>query len=162
MKEANTKMSIEIFVLSDTTISSIVEWQHAIGVADFPLRLTAGPLDLSGGSLTVQLHDKPATLEYRVEDFEALRNFYKNISFGRDWKCVLALPWITGFDGLTAAWMAATAYARATNGAVFDPQEGRVFSPAEATKVVHNIERIRPEAEAKLQTFAEKPSTKSN
>lgn len=42
---------------------------------------------------------------------------------------------------LMAAWMAATAYAAATAGVVFDPQEGRGFTPDEADEVVRRLER---------------------
>lgn len=91
-----------------------------------------------------------------------MKEFYEKVNFVRDWKCLLAIPWIHGFDGLTAAWMAATAYARATSGVVFDPQEGKVFDPAEALKVIEDMERTRPAAEAALRAFMQGRSTKSS
>jgi hypothetical protein len=57
--------------------------------------------------------------------------------------------------------MAATAYARATSGIVFDPQEGKVFNPAEALKVIKDMERTRPEAEGALRSFVQQLSAKS-
>jgi len=140
-------MSTEIFILSDTQLKSIVEWQDAIDDQRFSLRLSGGPIDESGGSFTGKLNNKQTSLEYRNEDFDALRGFYNNVKFNHDWKYVIALPWIVGLDGLVATWMAAVAYALATKGAVFDPQEGRIFSGAEALKVVREIEQAKLEAD---------------
>ena len=151
-------MSIEIFILSDIQLKSVADWQSAIDAQGFALRLSGGPLTASGGSLVAQLNGRLTSLEYRIENFGSLRGFYKNVNFGRDWACVVALPWISGFDGLIAAWVAAVAYALVTTGAVFDPQEGKVFSPAEALNVVKGIERARPEAEAALRNAAERVS----
>jgi hypothetical protein len=120
------------------------------------LRLSGGPFAASGGSLVARLNGKSTSLEYGIENFGSLRGFYKNVNFGRDWTCVIALPWISGFDGLLVAWVVAAAYALATSGAVFDPQEGKVLSPAEALKVIKGIERTRPEAEAALRNAAER------
>jgi len=147
-------MSIEISVLSNARLGSIAEWQKAIEGEGFPLRLHhSDGLDGQGGSLAAQLRDRSTNIEYRFEDFDHLRHFYKGIDFGQHWKHVLAIPWIHGFDGLTAAWMAATAYARATGGAVFDLQEGKVFTPAEALEIVQDIDRTRPEVEATLRNL---------
>jgi hypothetical protein len=155
-------MSIEIYVLSDTQLNSIAEWQDAIDAEEFPLHLANDvPLDGRGGSLVAHLRDGATCIEYRVEDFDRLKECYKKINFGRDWKYLLAIPWIHGFDGLTAAWMAATAYARATSGVVFDPQESKLFDPAEACKVIEEMERTRPEAEKTLRNHVEQLSAKS-
>lgn len=155
-------MSMEICVLSNSRLNSIAEWQHAIDNEGFPLRLSGDdPFDTRGGSLAAQLRDKPTSFEYRIEDFNELRDFYKKINFGHDWKYVLALPWISGFDGLAAAWMAATAYARATTGVVFDPQEGKLFRPEEALQIVRDIERPSPELDAALRNFMQRLPAKS-
>jgi hypothetical protein len=154
-------MSIEIFVLSDSRLSSIEEWQNAVDVEGFSLRLSNEPLETSGGSLTVQLNHESTSLEYRFEEFAELKEFYKKVNFGQDWKYLLTLPWIIGFDGLAAAWMAATAYARATSGVVFDPQEGKLFDPDRALEVARDIEKSRPEMEAWLRNYVKELSAKS-
>jgi hypothetical protein len=154
-------MSIEISVLSDARLSSIAEWQKAIDAERFPLLLPRGDeLDGSGGSLIVELRDRATSIEYRFEDFQRLKDTHRNVDFGRDWKRVLAIPWIHGFDGLTAAWMVATAYARTTGGVVFDPQESKVFDPAEALKIIQDIYRTRPEGEAALMNLRQQGSAK--
>jgi hypothetical protein len=156
-------MSVEISVLSDTQLNSIAEWQRAIDAEEFPLRLTDdAPLDAHGGSLVAHLRESETRIEYRIEEFGRTKEFYEKVNFGRDWKCLLVIPWIHGFDGLTAAWMAATAYARATSGVIFDPQEGEVFNLEEALKVIQGMERTRPEAEAALRAFMRGRSAKSN
>ncbi len=152
-------MSIEISVLSDIQLSTVTEWQGAIDAEEFPLQLTDAPLDQHGGSLTGLLCGNEISIEYRVEDFGRLKEFYKKVNFGRDWKCLLAIPWIRGIDGLTTAWMAATAYARATEGVVFDPQEGKVFNSSEALAIVQDIVRARPAADALLKSLGERRST---
>jgi hypothetical protein len=57
--------------------------------------------------------------------------------------------------------MAATAYARATSGVVFDPQEGELFDPDEALEVTRDIEKSRPGMEAWLRNYVEELSAKS-
>jgi hypothetical protein len=57
--------------------------------------------------------------------------------------------------------MVATAYARATDGIVFDEQEGKLLTPEESLRVVREIERRRPEMEAALRSFVQQLSPKS-
>ncbi len=155
-------MSIEICVLSDSLLNSIADWQHAIDAEGFPLQLSDDEqLDQRGGGLTVHLREKLTSFQYRIDDLNDVMSTYKNNNFGHDWKYVVGFPWITGFDELTAVWMAATAYASATGGVVFDEQEGKLFTPAESLQVVHDIERTRPEAEVALQNFIQQPRAKS-
>jgi len=47
--------------------------------------------------------------------------------------------------------MAAAAYAKATNGVVFDEEAGKIRSAADAQTVVGDIEREMPEMEALLR-----------
>ncbi len=144
-------MSIEISVVSDTRLVLLEAWQQAIDAMRLPLRLPR-PESL-GGALTVQLRGKPVELQYRLEPFNRLRDWRSDVNFGHDWKYVLALPWIYGFDGVGAAWMAAAGYASATGGMVFDPQEAKLFSPDEALKIANDLDRSRPEMEAVIEKF---------
>jgi hypothetical protein len=56
--------------------------------------------------------------------------------------------------------MAATAYARATGGVVFDEQEGKLFTPAEALQITRDIEQSLPEMEAALRNYVKRISAK--
>lgn len=155
-------MSIEISVLSNSRLSSFAEWQQAIDAEDFPLRLsTDAHVDEHGGTLKAYLRNKPTNVQYRVEDSHQLMKLHNELDFGHDWKYLISFPWIGDFDEFDTAWMVATAYARATSGVVFDPQERKVFKPAEAVDVVRDMERTRPEAEAALRNHVEQLSAKS-
>ena len=154
-------MSIEIYCLSDSPLSSISEWQQFIDALGFPLRFSSDvPFDKVGGSIVAQLRGNRTSLEYRFEDPKQLMNFYSNVNFGHDWKYNLTLPWISGFDGLDVAWMAAASYAHATDGIVFDPQEGKVFNSEEALHVIRDMERDAPQAKTALQDFLRQLSAK--
>ena len=51
--------------------------------------------------------------------------------------------------------MAATAYAKATNGVVFDDEQGKFYSAEDARTVVNDVEREMPEMEAMLRQVKE-------
>lgn len=148
-------MSMEICVLSNVRIASTAEWQLSIDAEEFPLRLPhQEPLaETVGGHLQVQFGDKNTMIEYSVVDFSELKETYKNINFEHDWRNVLAFTWATDFKEEIAAWMAATAYARATHGVIFDEHDGRLLSPAESLGVVADLERSLPAKEAALLSF---------
>jgi len=155
-------MSIQICVFSDSHLNSIGDWQQSIDAEGFPLRLSSGqPFDRHSGTFTARLRENPVSFQCRMRKAGGMFRFYKEIKFGHDWTYVLALPWISGFDGLDAAWMAATAYARATSGVVFDPQESKLFDPTEARKAIKEMERTRPEAEAALRNIKQQLSGKA-
>ena len=149
-------MSMEISVLSDIRLTSMAEWQKSIDALGFPLQL---PLDkplaeVGGGDPTAQLRGKDTRIEYSVLDLEELReSFDRDINFGHDWKYVLNFIWGASFDEGAAAWMAATAYARATGGMVFDGQEGELFSPEQALEIANDLDRTRPEMEAMMENI---------
>jgi hypothetical protein len=139
------------------------EWQHAIDAEGFPLRLPEdAPLANSkGGNLIAKLRDNEVGVEYTIADLRELKETYKDFNFGRDWKLVLAFTWFAKLSDGVAAWMAATAYARATGGAVFDEQEQKIFTPEESLQIAQDIDRSLPEMEATLQNFMQRLSAKS-
>jgi hypothetical protein len=65
-------------------------------------------------------------------------------AFGHAWKYALAFRFGGKPGELESAWMAATAYARATAGVVFDTEENRIFQPDEAVQLIRRIESNRP------------------
>jgi hypothetical protein len=56
--------------------------------------------------------------------------------------------------------MAATAYAVATAGIIFDHEEGRVFTPQQGRELVIKLLAERPRAKAFMEDIARKLSTK--
>src|SRR5580692_8330919 len=151
-------MSMQICVLADSRLSSVAEWQQAIDAEEFPLRLS-GPEP--GRNLAARLRDEETSIEYGIYDFGELRDTCKHVNFGRDWKYVIAFTWSSDFAEEIASWMAATAYARATGGIIFDEQEGKLFTPAESLEITWGIERRRPELEAVLRNYVEQLLAKS-
>jgi hypothetical protein len=148
-------VSMEICVLSDVRLVSIAEWQTSIETERFPLLLPREKTlaKSGGGNLRVQLRDKETMIEYSVVDFSELEETYRNVNFGRVWKYVMAFIWSSAFAEEISAWMAATAYARATSGLVFDEHDGKLLTPAESLGVVLELERSLPEKETALQSF---------
>jgi hypothetical protein len=151
-------MSMQICVLTDLPLSSIAEWQKAIDAEGFPLRLSnTDPYR----DIAARLRDEETSIRYSVYDFAELKETYKNTNFSRDWKYAISFTWSSDFAEEIAAWMAATAYARATDGAVFDQQVSKLFSPDESLQITQEIERVRPEKEAIFQAYIERLAAKS-
>jgi hypothetical protein len=151
-------MSIQICVLTDSLIAGIAEWQRVIDSEDFPLRISD---DDPNRNLAARLHGEEAEISYDAHDFSELKDTYKAKNFGRDWKYAVAFTWSSDVADAIASWMAATAYARATDGIVFDEQEGKLLTPEESLRVVRELERDRPEMEAALRSFVQQLSPKS-
>ncbi len=138
-------MSIEIYVLSDRCLASIEDWQRAIDAEGFKLRLDMSRAfaDL-GGHLLAQRGDEHAGFECDHWDPRDIIDTYEDIDFGRGWSRTLAFRIGGDFHALWGAYAAATAYARATDGVVFDSEAGEIFSPEQAAKTVRDIERSLP------------------
>jgi hypothetical protein len=145
-------MSMEICVLSDVRLSSVDEWQKAIDGEGFSLRLSYDkPLAQVGGFLPAYLNDKLTGFECRQRDLADITSAYPEIKFGRVWKCVLVFIWGGDFNEMQAAWMAATAYARATGGIIFDEEQGQLYDAAQAAQTVHEIVREIPNLKAMIR-----------
>lgn len=151
-------MAMEICVLSDERLDSVAEWQKAINAEGFPLRLSdADP----SRNLIAYLRDEETSIEYDIHDFSELKDAYRHVNFGRNWRYAVAFTWSSDFAEEIAAWMAATAYASATDGVIFDEQEGKLFTPDESRQITCGIEERRPELEAALRNFMQRLSAKS-
>jgi hypothetical protein len=135
-------MSMELRLFSDRRLVSISEWQRAIDAEGFPLRLSdETPLDKVNGFLPSYLQDRLTGFECNHWDPKEVIAGNPDIDFGHDWKYVLAFRWLgSKRDEAVAAWMAATSYARVTDGVVFDDQEGKLRTAPEALVVVRDLE----------------------
>jgi hypothetical protein len=138
-----TLMTMQIYILSDVQLKSISDWQRAIEREGFSLSL-ADDTDFWRGS-----GFWPARLEQQSTGFERyninpkeLFDTYREIQFGRQWKYVLELVWGGDLRQMQAATMAATAYARATDGVVFDPQAGQFLTASEAFEAVQESKQF--------------------
>jgi hypothetical protein len=145
-------MAMELFVLSDKQLNSVVEWQAAIDGERYPLRLDGNkPVESLKGFLRAQLRDTKTGFECNVWPAGEFMREMSSVNFGHEWKHVLAFRWGGNLSQVPAVWMAATAYAKATNGVVFDEGSGKIHSAADAETVVGDIEREMPEMEALLR-----------
>jgi hypothetical protein len=148
-------MAMELFVLSDQKLETVAEWQAAIDAEGFPLRFDGNkPIEMLRGFLSAQLRDAKTGFECNLWPADELMRDRPDVNFGRDWKYVLAFRWGSNLSQVPAVWMAATAYAKATDGVVYDEEAGKIRTPAEAGIVVGEIEREMPQVEAMLQELA--------
>lgn len=138
-------MSMEISVLSDKPLRLTAEWQAAIDAEGFPLRLDPNMrLQEAKGFFPAYFGDAITGFECYHDDVGELLKVYNDIDFGHRWTYALGLR-ILGIEAeLRAAWMAGTAYARATGGVLFDPESGDVMQPDRAAEAVRQIERDLP------------------
>ena len=140
-------MSIEISVLSDRQLASTAEWQQAIEAEGFPLRLDPTmKLDEAGGFFPAHFGEKLTGFECYHDDATEMIESYPDIDFGHRWAHALGLRIGGDYDELRATFMAATAYARATGGAVWDSESGEVMSPDRAAEMTREIDRDTPDS----------------
>ena len=135
-------MSMELWVLSDKKLSSVAEWQAAIDAEGYALGLKKDAEfgDLKG-FLSCQLEGNLTGFECYHDDAGALMRNNPGTNFGHDWKYALGLRWLGSKQSeILAAWMAGTAYARATGGIVANDQDSQLRTPAQSAEVVRDIE----------------------
>jgi hypothetical protein len=144
-------MSMELWVFSDRQLSTITEWQAAIDAEGYQLRLDdSTSLERLNGFLPAHLRGELTGFECYHDDAGELISSNSDVTFGHAWTYVLAFRWVgSKVNELRAAWMAATAYAQATEGVIFDDQEGKFRNAFEARKVVRDAERDMPEIDRK-------------
>jgi hypothetical protein len=131
-------MAMELWALSDKQLGSIAEWQAAINAEGFPLTLSdERPFNKLNGFLPARLRGRPTGFECSHWSAAEFMRDMSMIDFGHAWKHVLAFRWRGNFNELRAAWIAGSAYARATGGIVFDDQEGKIRNAAEAVETAH-------------------------
>jgi hypothetical protein len=141
-------MSLEVHVLSDKLLDSIAEWQRAIDGEKFDLKLSRDArLDEIAGFLPARLGERSTGFECVHDDPRELMDAYVEIDLVHPWQHALTLRWGASFAECLAAWMAATAYARAVRGVVVDPQAGKVLEPDGALAITRNLERELPALE---------------
>lgn len=113
------------------------------------------PLNEVDGILPGRLRDQTTDFEFYSRDAKKVMEFYGPAKFDHDWKYAHVFIW----GGLNpnnspASWMAATAYARATGGVIYDEEEGKLFSPAVAVAVARDLEQVLPELNERIRQLA--------
>jgi hypothetical protein len=155
-------MAMELNVLSQRRLASIADWQRAIDLEGYPLRLSPDvAFESVAGFVPARLDGKQSGFECYHDDPARVMKAGSDADFGRSWAFALGLRIIGDFAELRAAWMAATAYARATGGVVHDPEEERLYDYEGAREAVRAIERDWPVMEAAVQAAVRIIATKS-
>jgi hypothetical protein len=153
-------MSMEIHALSDRQLTSIAEWQQAIDAEGFGLRLSAArPFESLKGFLPAHSGEEKTGFECYHDDARELLAAYSAFDFGRPWKFVLSFRWSANLAACLAAYMAATAYAKATDGVVFEAEESRILAPQQALDCTRQIEKDLPAVQAELDRMARDPKS---
>ena len=147
-------MSMEIWVLSDGKLNSVAEWQAAIDAEGYPLQLSADrAVEELRGFLPMQLRGELSGCECYHDLADELIKANPNVDLGHAWKYALGFRWGGNLKEMQAAWMAATAYAAATNGVVIDDQELKIRTAEESRREVTDIVESIPRMEEIMRNF---------
>jgi hypothetical protein len=147
-------MSMEIWVLSDQQLESTAEWQAAINAEGYPLQLSVEvAFEALRGFFPMQLRGERSGCECYHDSADELITANSQVDFGHFWKYALGFRWGANLGAMQAAWMAATAYAAATNGIVVDDEELKIRTAAESRQEVEDIVQGIPKMEEMLRDF---------
>lgn len=146
-------MSMEIWVLSDRQLKSTAEWQAAINAEGYPLQLTEVPFEALRGFLPMLLRGERSGCECYHDPAEELIKANPTVDFGHAWKYALGFRWGANLGAMQAAWMAATAYAAATDGIVVDDQELKIRSADGSRREVDDLVQGIPKMEEILRNL---------
>jgi hypothetical protein len=152
---------MELAIFSNRQLS-IQEWQAAIDAEGYPLRLSPQMVfECLSGFFPMYLRGELTGFECYREDVSDVRDKVPDIDIEQEWKFVLVFVWLGSKENeLLAAWMAATAYAQATDGMILDGEAGKMCTPADARVLVHDLEHPSPAALAAMQEIRERVSRK--
>jgi hypothetical protein len=144
---------MELWVLSDSQLNSIADWQAAIDAEGYPLKLSEDiEFENLSGFLPVQLRGELTGFECYHDNAAEFIQQNSDVDFGHAWKFVLGFRWLgSKVEELRAAWMAGTAYAQAVQGEIFDAQEEKLRNAAEARDVVRDVERPPPNTDGLVE-----------
>jgi hypothetical protein len=146
-------MSMEIYVLSNKRLPSIAAWQQALDREGFDLVLDAGrPFARLQGHLPATWRGRPAGFECDHWNPDDVLKGSRQTKFEGDWKYCLAFRWGADPRACLGVYMAAAAYAKATDGVVFDCDTSKVLTPQQARQEAVTIERQLPLFEQKIQS----------
>ena len=113
---------------------------HSVFSFYFALRLdTSRPFEELSGHLPAHRGEQHAGFECDHWEADEIIEGYGDVDFGHRWKENLAFRLGGDSWALWGAYAAATAYARATGGVVFDPQAGEVMTPDRAAEVTRQV-----------------------
>lgn len=144
-------MSMELLIFADKELDNVQEWQAAIDAEGFPLRLAADVIfNRISGFFPMHLRGELTGFECYHEDSGKIIAMNPGLGIDHPWRFVLHFVWRgSKWNELLAAWMAASAYARATNGIIIDGEDWKFYTAAQARARVVYLES--PESLARMQ-----------
>ena len=141
-------MSQEGYVLSNRVLSTQAQWQEHISALGFNLTLhSTQDIQTRHGHLPAVWNGREAGFECGPAELTEIVNTYRTIDFHGPWTYAFAFYWST-LSGCLGAWIAMAAYAGATNGVVFDPQDGEILAAKVAARAARETELNLPRIEA--------------
>jgi hypothetical protein len=148
---------MELMVLSDRRLPSIAYWQDAIATEGLRVTLlTELPLGKLDGFVPVRSNDTMTGFECYHCDAREIFEQYADMRFGRSWRNGFIFRWGGDFDACVAVYAAAAAYAKASDGVLFDPQEGLLMSWQEALAEITRMRQEFKKWSALPRTIAER------
>jgi hypothetical protein len=146
-------MSMEMFVLSESRLASIQDWQRSIDVLGYTVRLpTTKPLSQLRGVFPVELgRDAVSYFECDHWDVYDIVRTYPDVHFDRRYKAAIAFRWGADVQAAYSAYIAAAGYAQAAHGIIFECQEGKVISPQRALEIAEQMKLAEPMIDAAVR-----------
>jgi hypothetical protein len=138
-------MSLELYILSPRRLRSIQEWQGAVDKYSFPLRFQPDTdFDKTSGFLPLRLRDRRSGFECDHWSIDDIRDTC-GVPIDPRFKHVLAFRWGGNCDELISVTQASAAYSVATDGLIFDCQEGDFVSNEKSIEAAKTIEeQVKP------------------
>jgi hypothetical protein len=149
-------MSMELYIFSGRRLSSIRAWQRAIDVEGYPLQLFDRiPFVAQQGALPVKFRDKSTAFECDHWNAREYMAEFPDRDYGGRWQYALAFRWGADAYAGAAAYLAGSAYAKATGGVLLDCEEGKIISAKRAAEIGFDMERSIPMIEAAVRKVME-------
>ena len=149
-------MTMDAYVFSNRKVKSIKEWQKSIDNIGFKIKINSErDLERNSGHLPAEWETREAGFECGPGDIADLMETYNDIDFGGPWLHVYSFHWGT-LPACTGAVMAAAAYAHATDGLFFDPQDSLLLQSSAAIQYARETELSFPKIEARMAELRRK------
>jgi len=108
---------------------------------------TARPIHGLEGFVPAQSGEMESGFECYHDDDSELLVAYASVDFGHPWRFALSFRWGGNLAACLAAYQAGAAYAKATGGVLFDPEQGEILAPQKAVEAARQLEKDLREAE---------------
>jgi hypothetical protein len=144
-------MAMELFVFSDQQLQTTSEWNEVLAEIGFEVLIEDEKISDLGGHQPTKFRGRDVWIEYDHFDPDKFFNEQDYVKKERDWKYLLAFRWGSDIYAHPAVFMAAAAYAKATDGVVLDEWEPIFRRWEEVAEMGRQADRDTPKLEAWLR-----------